>query len=217
MRAQFADRSEPDGPMREPGLDRSVRVERIGHPIDDPGFQDRSRFGRRGLAAAVIAGRGLDWSSLNGGRLDRGRRLGRTGRSPHSVDSRPISAAAPALRPGRASPGQKVSKFSDWGAGRAAFERNRKSSRDAFKASEGAAPIRSSAPPRSSDGAVSTFDGRDGCAGRCPAPLGDSGTSSTSAMAGDSVLCRSVRGMLERSRSIAAADTSTADGPGGGG
>src|SRR5262249_58172953 len=57
-----------------------------------------------------------------------------------------------------------VSNCSGWGAGRAAaFERNRKSSRDALKAST-APPARSSGATRGSGGRASTLTGRGaGC------------------------------------------------------
>ena len=46
MGAQFGDRAEPDGPVRKLGLDRSIRIQRIGHAVDNARFQD-CRGGRR--------------------------------------------------------------------------------------------------------------------------------------------------------------------------
>ena len=40
MSAQFGDRAEPDRPLRQLRLDRSIRVKRVGHAIDDAGFED---------------------------------------------------------------------------------------------------------------------------------------------------------------------------------
>src|SRR3979490_2831267 len=44
VRAQLGDRAEPHRSMRKLGLDRSVGVKRVGHALDDPGLQDRSRL-----------------------------------------------------------------------------------------------------------------------------------------------------------------------------
>ena len=41
MRAQLGNRAEPDGAMRQLGFDRAIRIKRVGHAVDDPGFQDR--------------------------------------------------------------------------------------------------------------------------------------------------------------------------------
>ncbi len=41
--AQFGDRAKAHGPLRNLRLDRAVGVERIGHPIDDAGLEDRGR------------------------------------------------------------------------------------------------------------------------------------------------------------------------------
>ena len=43
MRSQFGDGAEADGSLRQLGLDRSVRVERIGHAVDHAGLEDRGR------------------------------------------------------------------------------------------------------------------------------------------------------------------------------
>src|SRR5262245_54115697 len=63
MRAQLGDRSEPDRPVRELGLDRAVRVKRIRHAVDDAGFEDRGcaarLFERRGLRPAILHGYSL--------------------------------------------------------------------------------------------------------------------------------------------------------------
>ena len=62
MRAQLGDGAEPDRPMRELGLDRSVRVKRVGHAVDDAGFQDRGctrLVGRRGLGAPLLNRRSM--------------------------------------------------------------------------------------------------------------------------------------------------------------
>src|SRR5262245_14029705 len=63
MRAQLGDRSEPDRPVRELGLDRAVRVKRIRHAVDDAGLEDRGcaarPFDRRGLRRAIWHGYGL--------------------------------------------------------------------------------------------------------------------------------------------------------------
>src|SRR5262249_36286245 len=63
MRAQLGDRSEPDRPVRELGLDRAVRVKRIRHAVDDAGFEDRGRaarlFERRRLRPAILHGYSL--------------------------------------------------------------------------------------------------------------------------------------------------------------
>src|SRR5262245_29427136 len=63
MRAQLGDRSEPDRPVRELGLDRAVRVKRIRHAVDDAGFEDRGRAGRlserRGLRPSIVHGYGV--------------------------------------------------------------------------------------------------------------------------------------------------------------
>src|SRR5262249_50072018 len=41
VRAQLGDRAEPDGSVRQRSFDRAVGVERVGHAVDDAGFQDR--------------------------------------------------------------------------------------------------------------------------------------------------------------------------------
>src|SRR5258707_14495976 len=43
VRAQFVDRGEAHHAFRHLGLDRAVRVERIGHAVDDPRLQHRHR------------------------------------------------------------------------------------------------------------------------------------------------------------------------------
>ena len=35
MRAQFGDRAELDRSVRQLGLDRSIRIKRVGHAVDD--------------------------------------------------------------------------------------------------------------------------------------------------------------------------------------
>src|SRR5215510_5350956 len=41
MRAQFRDRAEAHGPVRKLGLDGTIRIERIGHAIDNARLEDR--------------------------------------------------------------------------------------------------------------------------------------------------------------------------------
>ena len=41
---QLVERAEPQRALRQFGLDRSVGIERVGHAVDDPGFQDRCRL-----------------------------------------------------------------------------------------------------------------------------------------------------------------------------
>ena len=90
MGAQFGNRAEPDGSVRELGLDRSIRIERIGHAVDDARFQDRRRLrlllGERVTAPIMnmILRRALcrwrrsvirplfDWSALGAGLLAAG-------------------------------------------------------------------------------------------------------------------------------------------------
>src|SRR5262245_29285401 len=78
MRAQLGDRSEPDRPVRELGLDRAVRVKRIRHAVDDAGFGDRGcaarLFERRGLRPAILDG--YSWLHLAFVPLNWWRRLG---------------------------------------------------------------------------------------------------------------------------------------------
>src|SRR5438132_449868 len=64
-----------------------------------------------------------------------------------------VSARLPAA-------GHAASKCSRWDAGRAGFDRNKKSRRDAFKASTAAPPARSSAETFGSGGAGSSVRGR---------------------------------------------------------
>src|SRR5579871_5999164 len=52
MRPQLGDRAEPHCPLRKLRLDRSVGVERIGHAVDHPGFED-------GGLARLLRGGGL--------------------------------------------------------------------------------------------------------------------------------------------------------------
>src|SRR5215813_4122638 len=60
MRAELADRAEPDGSVRELGLDRAIGVERIGHAVDNPGLQDGSGgFGGHRLGTALLHWGGL--------------------------------------------------------------------------------------------------------------------------------------------------------------
>src|SRR5262249_56173321 len=59
MRAQFGDRAELDRSVRQLGLDRSIRIKRIGHAVDDPGLENggRPRLPEIGsLLLAIFAG-----------------------------------------------------------------------------------------------------------------------------------------------------------------
>ena len=47
MGAQLGDGAEPHRPLWKLGLDRAVGVKRIGHAVDDAGFEDRGGFGGR--------------------------------------------------------------------------------------------------------------------------------------------------------------------------
>ncbi len=43
MAAQFIDRGKTQGALRQLGLDRTVDIERVAHPVDDPGLENRDR------------------------------------------------------------------------------------------------------------------------------------------------------------------------------
>src|SRR5262249_1317008 len=104
MRAQLGDRAEPDRPVRSLGLDGCVGVKRIGHAVDDAGFEDR------GCAAWLVERRGLRLAILHSlvrlalTRFD-GRRwlgfgaLGGTGiRGPHGIEILALGCGARWLR-----------------------------------------------------------------------------------------------------------------------
>src|SRR5215475_13852116 len=59
MRAQLCNRAELHRSVRQLGLDRSVSVKRIGHAIDDAGFENcvgLRLFERRGLWPLIFGG-----------------------------------------------------------------------------------------------------------------------------------------------------------------
>jgi len=105
-----------------------------------------------------------------------------------------------------------ASKLGGSGAGPGGLDRNRKSSREDFNVSTAAAG-RSSSVTLGSGAATSSLLRAAGA--YCAGPLGESGVSSP---CGADILesgpGASVRGMAERSRSIAAAETSTDEGEG---
>src|SRR5262245_11878123 len=144
MRAQLGDRAEPDRPVRELGLDRAVCVKRICMPSTTPDLR------------IVAAPRGSSSGAVSGRRSCTDTACSAWRSSPSTGDAGSDSARLPA----RASAGQAASKFSRWDTGRAGFDRNRKSRREAFKASTAAPPPRSSAETFDSGGAASTRGGR---------------------------------------------------------
>ena len=97
MRAQFVDRGKAHHALRHLGLDRAIRIERIGHAIDDAGFEHRDRrlFLVAAPANAVRAARRQPARKVDGARpLRRCDGARRSARVPVSARRRRRSPAA---------------------------------------------------------------------------------------------------------------------------
>ena len=128
------------------------------------------------------------------------------GRASGASAVRWTASADGAFLAARASAGHIVSKLGGSGGRAAGLERNKKSSREDFNVST-VASGRSSA---GMFGSGATTSGLPRAAGAyCAGPLGERGVSSPCAGTPWSARGPSARGIVERSRSIAAAETST--------
>ena len=113
MGAQLVDRGKAHHALRHLRLDRAVGIKRIGHAVDDAGFEHRHRrlFGRRRLGCRRRCGR-LRSSRLEGRRRPRRRRATRRGRlrRPHTVGLRPgvVEARGRSFRCGQAPRARRV-------------------------------------------------------------------------------------------------------------
>src|SRR5215472_11340593 len=95
MRAQFGDRAELDRSLWQLGLNRSIRIKRIGHAVDDPGLENGGCPRLReigGLLSAIFGG--ILCLALS--RLDRLRRSALDALARARV-SRPYGIEIPAL------------------------------------------------------------------------------------------------------------------------
>ena len=133
------------------------------------------------------------------------------GRASGASADRWTASADGAFLAARASAGHIVSKLGGSGGRAAGLDRNKKSSREAFNVST-VASGRSSAGMFGSGAATSGLPRAAGA--YCAGPLGERGVSSPCAGTPWSARGPSARGIVERSRSIAAAETSTDEGEG---